>query len=72
MAKLLQFRCPKCQRLLFKVGQGASILAYRDKDMRFYQGKNNKMIVECSKCFTISEVTRDGLVEFKKPVEAAA
>jgi hypothetical protein len=66
MAKLHQFRCPKCQRLLFKVEAGKEVLDYRDPQMRFFKSKTGKMIVECSKCFRISEVTPDGLKEFTK------
>lgn len=71
MSKLLQFRCPKCCRVLFKVEEGAEELSYRDKGMRFYKGKNGKMIVECSKCLIISEVTPHGLVEFKTATQNA-
>ena len=67
MAKLLQFRCPKCLGLLFKVEEGKITLEYKDPGLQYYRSESGKeIIVECTKCFTISEVTPHGLVQFNK------
>jgi hypothetical protein len=71
MSKLLQFRCPGCHRLLFKVETGKTTCEYQDKDMR-YQHIGKMMIVECSKCKNVLEVTKHGLVEFVPKAEAKA
>ena len=70
MSKLHQFRCPKCLRLLFKTYEGATNCEYMAAELKHKQAKD-KMIVECTKCFTVLEVVPNGLIEFKAATQDA-
>jgi hypothetical protein len=69
MNKLLQFRCPKCGRLLFKWREGSNALEYIAPGLSFsVDGKS----VTCTKCQTQLTVKNGYLSEQKEKVSVEA
>lgn len=70
MSKIIQYRCPDCQRLLIKWETGSEKVLYVDFKARWIEveGRKSKDII-CSKCNTRSEVCSDGLRKLElKPI----
>jgi hypothetical protein len=63
MGKIIQYRCPGCQRLLFKWETGSKDCLYKDPQVILISRVDNEKMkdVICSKCKTRSEICRDGL-----------
>lgn len=61
--KLLQFRCPKCQRLLFKYRIGEDKMDYVSPGITFQKDTNGMMYVNCTKCRIILDWHKEGLTE---------
>jgi len=64
MAKTIQFRCPKCHRLLLKYDIANDEIEYRAIGLFFDSDeKGNTKYLTCNKCYADLEITKQGLVE---------
>lgn len=57
MAKLIQFRCPDCLKLLFKFNKETGVVEYHMSAESF----NDKKYVTCPKCKIELEITKSGM-----------
>ena len=74
MAKIAQFRCPRCLKLLLKYDKAKDEMLYQDDYLQSqYVKETNDTLVKCPKCDTISKITPEGLESIvikKKVVES--
>ena len=62
MSNLIQFRCPKCLKLLFKFDKVTGEPEYHVSQFDFYSDEQgNTRYVTCAKCKTECEITKTGL-----------
>jgi len=65
MGRLLQFRCTKCKKLLFKYEIGKSHFNFSLDNLVYMKNVDgNKMFVECPKCKTLSFIEKEGLKNY--------
>jgi len=63
MSKTIQFRCPKCLRLLLKWEVGSDTLIYKAPRLEIMDTEGNHKKLVCTKCGVWLEITKNGLVE---------
>lgn len=65
MGKTIQFRCPKCLKLLVKFDSGSGAFAYVEQDIRYRQDEQRKkMEVWCTKCNEHLVIEKGELVRY--------
>lgn len=70
MSQVVQYRCPKCLKLLFKFDRETGKVEYHMSQYAFYKDEQDRAKhVSCPKCKTELEIVKNGMIERPKSIQ---